>query len=299
MLHDFKKRISRHILLLISIGLLTFGGGLVGLSSCSETNYLTWDQTANGIYFHHDTLIYSFSVMPVDTTEHVLKVPVKLMGMVSDHPRSFSYKVERMMPTDSIQKLIYQPVSEQSVWAEEGKHYDLPAQVTFPAGKIESYIPITIHRRALEGNFTDGYKHYRLVIRLTENENFTPVLSEKDQVRIIEFDNAIDQPAWYNYDRSEKIWYTNYLGTWHPYTYIKLVEYFHDLKDTLPETYKKIVDLYGENLEHVPYGDFHEYRTIFRKYVFKPIYEHVNDPANHDMILSLYPDYPFDFPNPF
>lgn len=268
------------------------------MTSCSETDYLKYDSEANGIYFHRDTLTYSFSVMPVDSQTHVLHIPVKIMGVVTDHPRTFSYTVERQMPSDSLQKLIYLPESTSFNWAEEGKHYSVPAQVTIPAGQITSSIPITIYRNTLEGNFTDGYQRYRLVIRLSANENFSPVLSEKDQVRIIEFDNAIDQPAWYD-AFGGKVWYKPDLGEWHPYKFIKMVEYFHDVKNILPDTYKKMVALYGENLENVPYGDFHVYRTIFRKHIYARMYEHFNDPANRDMILSHYPDFPFDFPNPF
>lgn len=267
-------------------------------TSCSETDYMTYDPSACGVYFNHDTLVYSFSVVPVETTEHVLHIPVKVMGVVSEQERNFSYRVERVMPCDSIQKLIYMPEQTEFQWAEEGVHYDIPKQVVIPAGATSGTIPITIHRRALEGTFTDGYQRYRLVIRLQANDQFTPVLSEKDQVRVIQFDNAIDQPAWYD-AFGDKVWYKPDLGVWHPYKFIKMIEYFHDIKNILPETYKKMVDLYGENLENVPYGDFHAFRTIFRKYIYARIYEHFNDPANHDMILSLYPDFPFDFPNPF
>ena len=277
--------------------LLLFTSALA-LTSCSETDYLQYDPSANGVYFHRDTLTYSFSVMPVDTTEHVLRIPVKIMGVVTDQPRTFSYAIETSMPIDSIQKLIYLPESASHEWAVAGKHYDAPQQVTIPAGQIEGCIPITIHRNALEGNFSEGYKHYRLVIRLTKNENFRPVLSEKDQVRIVEFDNAIDQPAWYD-AFGGKVWYEKELGVWHPYKFIKMVEYFHDIKNVLPDTYRKMEALYGENLDNVPYGDFHAYKTIFRKHIYARMYDHFNDPANRDMILSLYPDFPFDFPNPF
>lgn len=272
---------------------------LVGATmGCSETAYLQYDASANGIYFHRDTLTYSFSVMPVDSVTHTLQVPVKIMGVVSDQPRTFAYTVEHQMPSDSLQQLIYLPEAEQYVWAEQDKHYSLPQEVTIPAGAITGSIPVTIHRRALEGSFAEGYQHYRIVIRLAENANFSPVLSEKDQVRIIQFDNAIDQPAWYD-AFGGKVWYEHDLGKWHPYKFIKMVEYFHEVNNVLPDTYKKMVALYGENLENVPYGDFHVYRTIFRKHIYSRMYEHFNDPTQRDMILSLYPDFPFDFPNPF
>ncbi|MCQ2113405.1 MAG: DUF4843 domain-containing protein [Bacteroidaceae bacterium] len=268
------------------------------LTSCTDDDYITYSSDENGIYFNHDTLVFSFSVLPVDTLTHVINVPVKVMGTLSDQPRTFAYSVERQMPNDSLQKLIYMPEHDQFVWAEEGAQYTVPAEVVIPAGQTEGVIPITIYRSRLEGNYSEGYKHYRLVIRLAENQNFTPTLSESDQIRIVEFDNAIDQPAWYD-AYGDKVWYKPELGEWHPYKLIKLVEYFHDVKDVLPETYTKMVALYGENLENVPYGDFHVYRTIFRKYIYSRMYEHFNDPANRDMILSLYPDFIFDFPDPF
>ena len=29
------------------------------------------------------------------------------------------------------------------------------------------------------------------------------------------------------------------------------------------------------------------------------MYDFFSDPANHDMIVEAYPDFPFDFPNPY
>ena len=271
---------------------------VVMLASCTETGYITYSPDENGIYFQRDTFIYSFSVSPVDTVTHVINVPVNVMGTLSDQPRTFAYTIERQMPSDSLQKLIFTPAGDDFVWAEEGVQYDVPATVTIPAGATQGMLPITIYRDQLEGSYYEGYQHYRLVIRLAAGDLFTPTLSEKDQLRIIQFDNAIDQPAWYD-AYGEKVWYKPELGEWHPYKLIKLVEYFHDVKDILPETYVKMVALYGENLDNVPYGDFHVYRTIFRKYIYSRMYEHFNDPANRDMILALYPDFIFDFPDPF
>lgn len=266
--------------------------------SCAENSYMTYDPADNGIYFNRDTIEYSFSVMPVDSVTHIIRVPVKLMGTVSDKPRTFAYTIENIMPSDSIQKTVYVPKADEFVWAEDGVQYSLPEEVTIPAGATEGVIPVKIYRQKLAGSYSEGYTHYRIVIRLTANENFRPTLSESDQVRIVQFDNAIEQPAWYD-AYGEKVWYKKELGEWHPYKFIKLVEYFHDVKDILPESYVKMVELYGENLENVPYGDFHVYRTIFRKYIYARMYEHFNDPANREMILSLYPDFIFDFPDPF
>lgn len=266
--------------------------------SCSETDYMTYDSDSNGIYFSHDTLEYSFSVLHVDSTVHTILVPVKIMGTLSPEPRTFAFTIESQMPNDSIQKLIYVPGNKEYVWAQKGVQYTVPSEVTIPANSIEGVIPVTVNRSELKGNYAEGYVRYRIILRLAANENFTPTLSEKDQVRVVQFDNAVEQPAWYD-AYGEKVWYKPELGEWHPYKLIKLVEYFHDVKSILPETYVKMANLYGENLENVPYGDFHVYRTIFRKYIYSRMYDHFNDPANRDMILSLYPDFIFDFPDPF
>ena len=74
--------------------------------------------------------------------------------------------------------------------------------------------------------------------------------------------------------------------------------YFHAVKDIQPETYKAMVKLYGENLEHIEFGDPYQYRTVFIKYIYTPMYNYFNDPANRDYILSEFPDFPFDFPDP-
>ncbi len=266
--------------------------------SCSETDYMTYDSDSNGIYFSHDTLEYSFSVLHVDSTVHTILVPVKIMGTLSPEPRTVAFTIESQMPNDSIQKLIYVPGNKEYVWAQKGVQYTVPSEVTIPANSIEGVIPVTVNRSELKGNYAEGYVRYRIILRLAANENFTPTLSEKDQVRVVQFDNAVEQPAWYD-AYGEKVWYKPELGEWHPYKLIKLVEYFHDVKNILPETYVKMANLYGENLENVPYGDFHVYRTIFRKYIYSRMYDHFNDPANRDMILSLYPDFIFDFPDPF
>ena len=269
---------------------------VVFFAACEDTNYLSYSSKNNGIYFHHDTLVYSFAVTPIETTSYTLNVPVKIMGTTSSEPRAFSYVIETQMPSDDVLKNIYVPKSSSYVWASKDVEYSVPQQGIIEANAIESYIPITIDRTKLEGDYASGYKHYRFILRLVGNENFVPSLSESDQVRIIEFDNAVEQPAWYD-AYGEKVWYESRYGVWHPLKFIKMVEYFHTIADIQPETYKDMVVAYGENLEHIPLGSDYQYRTIFRKYVYTPMYEYFN--THHDEILAMYPDFPFDFPEPY
>ncbi len=261
--------------------------GVMCFSSCSETDYLKYDTSHNGVYFTKDELKYSFSVTSDTVHSYLFKMPIQIMGGISSDEREVAYKVY-----------------EDSTDAVESIHYTLGKAVIAP-DSITGYIPITILRDNLEGSYAEGYTSYRLCIELIDNENFTPTLDSLNQVRILRFDNAIDIPEWLDY-KGDKIWRPGNphddLGDWHPYTYIKLVEYFHTIKDVenMEETYKKMVAYYGgENLEKVPYAAFHPYTHVMRKYVFGPLYEYFSDEANKEKILADWPDYPFNFPNPY
>ena len=249
------------------------------MAGCGN-DYMEYDSSLRGIYFTRDTLEYSFGVTPVEIQTHVLKVPFRTMGIVTQTDRAVSFEIV----TDS-------------TTATEGVQFTL-GEAVIEAGQTEGYIPVTLLRSGLEGTYATGYHRYRLGLRLRANENFTPTLNSRDQLRVVCFDNAVEQPSWLGRD-NEKIWPAYSLGQWHPYKLIKMVELFHGLEATMPETYQRIADLYGENLESIPYGDPYIFKTIFNKYIFKPMYDYFSNPANRDAIMTAYPDFPFDMPNPY
>ncbi len=250
-------------------------------SSCDE-EYLTFDAGNPGIYFTKDTLNYSFGVTPTEIKRYTYKVPVRIMAPVLKEARPIGYEV-----------------NPEYTNAEEGKHFEFGEAVILP-DSINGYIPVTFHRENLLGNYTDGYERYQLCLELVDNGYFIPTLDSVSQVRILKFDNAVEQPEWIikTANGDAKKW-PEAFGSWHPFTFIKLVEFFHAFEEINPETYKKIVKDFGENLEHIPYGDYAAYGVIFRKYLISPLYNYINDPANREYILSEYPDYPFDIPNPY
>jgi hypothetical protein len=241
---------------------------------------MTYDTSNNGIYFLEDTLQYSFSVTPIEQRTHVVEIPIRVMGGISDVARNVNFEVIADTTT-----------------AEEGVQYRIREAVILP-DSINGVIPVEILRDGLKGSNAEGYVRYRLGLRLLPNENFVPTLNVSNQKFVLNFDNSVEQPNWLSAD-GEKVWIERELGKWHPLKLIKMVEYFHALEDILPETYEKMVTAYGENLEHIPFGDPNLYRTIFRKYIYKPMYEYFSDPVNRDVILAEFPDFPFDFPNPF
>ena len=273
--------------LLYRLGILLL---VSSLCSCIEEHYMKFDTDFTGIYFTTDSTNYSFSVTPIEQREHLIKIPVQIMGTLDKADRDIKFEI-----------------IDQTSTAVDQVHYTLDKAV-IPGDSTMGYIGIRVLRDSLKGNFVDGYESYKIHLRLLANEHFTPTLDSLSQVHLLKFDNAIEQPEWYyanNYD--EKIWLKSVLGVWHPYKLIKMVEYFHALEEIEPLTYQKIAEEYGENLEHIPGGSTRKYATIFKRYIYKPMYDHFNDPNNRDMILSLYPDFPYDkeppylsdFPNPY
>lgn len=258
------------------------------LASCNQEDYLVYDTDFSGIYFTKASISYSFGVTENEIREHVIDVPVRIMGVPTDSVRNFAFEI---MPDSTAEN------------THDSVQYRLGTP-QIPADSIDGFIPVTVLRDGLGGTYETGYTSYKLGLRLVAGEGFTPTLSEKDQICVITFDNAIAQPEWYN-AQGGKVWLEKDLGAWHPLKLIKMVEYFHEL-DTIQngryhETYEKMVALYGENLEHIHYGDPYEYKTTMKKYIYKPMYNYFNDAANEPEIHGLYPDFPLpsDFPNPY
>ena len=249
------------------------------LTSCNDENYLIYDISQSGVYFTKDTLNYSFGVTSVEIKTYTYKIPVQIMGGLSSVKRPIGYTIDA-----------------DSTTAEEGVHFSIGEACVLPDSTV-GYIPVIIYRESLEGTDATGYTMYKLCLRLAQNDYFTPTLDSLHQVRVFSFDNSVSQPEWYD-EHGKKVWQEKYLGKWHPYKFIKMVEYFHAVKDVLPETYKDMVKLYGENLEHIDCGDPYQYRLIFIKHIYTPMYEYFNDPARRDEILAKFSDFPFDFPDP-
>lgn len=249
------------------------------VTSCNDEQYMRFDLSQTGIYFTKDTLNYSFSVTPIEIKEYTYNIPVRVMGSLSKETRPVAYVINPDYTT-----------------AEEGVQFTIGEACVLP-DSINGYIPVTIHREHLAGSYPD-YTRYELCLQLVSNEYFTPTLDSLSQVRVLRFDNSIEQPDWRN-AYGEKVWQEKYLGKWHPYKFIKMVEYFGAVEQILPETFNNMVAEYGRYLEHIPFGDPNNYRTIFVKYIYWPMYEFFNDPANEEAIKAEFPDFIFDFPNPY
>ncbi len=253
---------------------------LLCCTACDE-DYLIYDDSYTGVYFTRDTLRYSFGVTPVEQRTMEFRVPVRIMGTLASYDRPFAYEVVA-----------------DSTTAVLNEQYTIGLPV-IEADSINGYIPVTFLRDGLKGDYENGYVRYKLGLRLIGNNFFVPTLDAAAQMRVIVFDNAIEKPQWLDW-KNDPVWSESKFGKWHPLKLIKIVEFFHKMEEFVPETYAKMVEKYGPNLERSELGgDHYPFATAMNKYIYGPTYEYFANPDNREEILALYPDFPFDYPNPF
>ena len=111
--------------------------GVLCFTACSETDYLKYDVSHNGVYFTKDKLKYSFSVTSDTIRSYTFKMPIQILGGISDKAREVAYSV-----------------NEDSTDAVYGVHYTLEKAVIAP-DSITGYIPVVILRDSLEGSYEE------------------------------------------------------------------------------------------------------------------------------------------------
>ena len=92
------RNLSKHMVLsLIAV---------VCFSACSETEYLRFDESHNGVYFTQDKLKYSFSVTADSIRSYLFKMPVQILGRTSSEEREVAYSVNEDS-TDAVEGIHY------------------------------------------------------------------------------------------------------------------------------------------------------------------------------------------------
>lgn len=145
----------KHTILFLFIGLC--------IASCHETDYPTFDDSVIDIYFTQDSVNYSFGVTPLSTTEHVVELPVRIIGAsVKEVARNF--KIE---------------VVDKRTNAESPLHYTVPEQLTLEKDSVNAVVPVTLKRSAL------GDTEWTVAFRLLPNDYFNPTAQtrERNQLR--------------------------------------------------------------------------------------------------------------------
>ena len=67
--------------------------GVLCFASCSETEYLKFDASHNGVYFTQEKLKYSFSVTADSIRSYLFKMPIQILGRTSSVEREVAYSV--------------------------------------------------------------------------------------------------------------------------------------------------------------------------------------------------------------
>ncbi len=251
-----KSKTMKHTILFLFIGLC--------IASCRKTDYPTFDDSVIDIYFTQDSVSYSFGVTPLSTTEHVIKLPVRIIGApMKDLARNF--KIE---------------VVDKRTNAESPLHYTVPEQLTLDKDSVNTFVPVTLKRSDL------GDSEWAVAFRLLPNDYFNPTAQTEKEISceaIITFNNIVSKPNWTNWS-GNFAWVENYMGPWNPIVYVTFMDFFHQLEEKVPATYKALVERYGENLDQKynhPYmgpQDFggwdYDFDYTLQKYVLGPMYEY-------------------------
>lgn len=217
------------------------------LVSCEDT-WLEYDTSQkNKLYFTEGPLNLdqyisadiSFALYDETTQELQAKIPVKLLGTVSD--RDLHFEVRALHDTTT--NFTTGGVARELVDAVENEDYTL-GELVIPAGAVEGTILVTAHRT--EKILT---KTASLVLQIVENEWFEGV--PRNVYRILISDGEPTCPIWWRYD-AENEWY-QYLGNFTADKYRKVLEFYHGIGDTNPSLYKTMIEQFGENIDNETY----------------------------------------------
>ncbi|MCA5004318.1 DUF4843 domain-containing protein [Sphingobacterium bovistauri] len=225
---------------------------LASLSSCKE-NVFQADDFKTGIYFITDSIDYSFGITPLETKNHRLDIPVRIMGNPSSQDREFNVEL-LVAKTD----------------AEENIHYKIPTSFLVKADSVNGIIPLEILRESL------GNANYKIAFNLLENGNFVPTSKETSST-VITFNNRIEQPHWVNpwANDNVRLWPSSQLGPWNPMVYVKFVELVNEVEGLAPGTYMNMMkDFGGPLLPKFPGTWAYDYNNTLTKYVLIPLYRY-------------------------
>lgn len=231
---------------------------LLTLVACTNEDYLTYDtRQKDSVFFEYedeegkaaDSVRYDFNYDIA--REHVIKIPVTLMGM----PGSTDRKVQLTpVPTDTDMK--------------ENVHYRITGD-TLRAGKTGCTVCVHLLRdndpALLERPFT-------LHLQITENDHLRSV--GKHDFTIIYSDiHPTERPEW---------WYTDQPMPVYSFEAAQLFfEYFYRLAPLAGggDVYREMINTYGDYFVRAVYlrGPLAMYTNFLRKWVLMPMYNDTKD----------------------
>lgn len=255
-----------------------------GFFSCSDT-WLMYDTSQKDKLYFSDgsqnldrylSTEAPFALLDESVTELRQTIPVKLLGQVADHDRSFGVRAIH----DTTTNYTTGGVARELYDAVEGEDYTID-EVIVPAGEVEGRIEVTVKRTAKIADKTAS-----LVLQILENDEFQGV--PRNVHRILISDGIAACPNWW-YHTATIQWY-QYLGEFREEKYRKMLELYHGIEALNPTLYAEMVEQFGENIDNETYttktggtaemttGFFvrsnNPYKMAWLRYVIGPLYEY-------------------------
>lgn len=233
---------------------------LAAFTACSEEDYKVYDTTqTDNIFFSYfneknqaDSIIsYNFGFDIAN--EHIVEIPVTLMGMPSEKDRAIGLKA----------------VSDSTEMAE-GTHYIID-RALLRAGRIDDTIRVKLLRPDDEKFRTEALRLYLEIeptsdLSITGQKTFTIMGSD---IRVS------SRPAWwYDYEKLPEYSFENAQ---------LFFKYFYDLAPKAnKDVFDEIINRYGDyfiNAKQLQ-GPFSMYWNFIAKYVLIPLYNDTKDTIN-------------------
>lgn len=237
---------------------------LLTLSACEQTDYQLYDTTQkDSAYIEYinendqeaTSVNYSFGFD--SRISYTVELPVKLMGMTSDHDRAFILEVA------------------DGTTMQEGVHYTIDHEaMRIPAGAVETVVPITLLREndplLLEQEFT-------LNLKLVPSADLDVVGTNTFSITYSDIHPTV-APAWW----------TGYPFTLCAYRYEtvqKFFEYFYAMEEVNPAVIHEMTGRYGDYFVNAQslQGPLAMYSGFLNKYVLSPLWDWVNENYPEDL----------------
>lgn len=173
------------------------------MSACEQENNKGFYGDENRIYFAADSLDLTMGTMGPEVLTYTFEYPVAKMGFPVE--KEMKYKVSLVADKTN---------------AVAGVHYtEFPEEFTFPAGTMETVLPIEILRTNLNEANEDGKPMvYQLTFRLEPSNDFE-LGAEEHLTGTFTFNNFLAEPEWW-------AWYFPAYADYNPGMYARLIAYY-------------------------------------------------------------------------
>lgn len=255
----------------------------MALTSCKGTWLMYDTDQKDHIYFKEQSQTHteSFALISSDTIR--VSTKVYLLGMPSDHDRTFSVEYVDAAEGDSLST-----GSEKYAVISARPDVDFTlSDLVMPAGEVEASLTVTLHRQP-EMNSC----YVRVGLRLVADDEFDVMAADSNKTAAIispDFyvyvtDGEPACPFWWRRGTKYEPGWNMYLGKYTPAKYRRMLDLYHATEETSPVFYEYCIEHYGYYFDAEPdktlNNEFNTfwismaYSSAWAKYVFGPLYDY-------------------------